>query len=462
VKTGGNPYNSLDRTNNVIGVFEYVIPSGVSIISGLTQVSGNIYTGGNNFLIQPKPIGRTLIQVRALNNSLCSGNYEKGNLSYIQLDPPELVLKGPNNLSSIDIRCGETDLKTFSVQNGSSNGCITYTWKIANKGWKYNGSIPTSDVVTTTPTIQLSSSDVSTNPPQNVTVEMTSGSETLSSTVIVNYRTPIVNLPFPSSQGFDCSVLDISANLTYPPLNSYSLSWSTQSGYTINGLASPQNTGTTNSAVIQSTNSNCDIIRVTLQASCGNVVSNNLTYCGCLDWSGFSVASYSNGYGMPIRPESIGATLSTQQSDAYEYEWFWYDGNSYTPAGADPSLTFWSSAWPCGYNSLYVRARGYYGVSNLEYVFDYDGYCARMANNNDLIKVYPNPTTSYLNVKYNSKNEFHNIIITDIMGNLKISKKVKSNNLIPYKIDVSEFKKGKYLIVIKDGKRQLTQIFEKE
>lgn len=91
-------------------------------------------------------------------------------MSYLYLDPPTLSITG-----SSTIRCGETDTKTFTITNGVSGGCLTYTWQIANKGWKYNGTIPTSDVVTTTPSIQLQSADNNAAPPQSFSVVVAAG-----------------------------------------------------------------------------------------------------------------------------------------------------------------------------------------------------------------------------------------------------------------------------------------------
>lgn len=465
---GSAPTNDANYFKDV-DFYQYVLPSGVSPVSGLTPVIGlpNNYTGTNNVTVQvSNPFNNATLQVKGISSD-CN-NVQSSNFNNINIFRPQLSLSGVSS-----IRCGETDTKTFTVQNvPSGTNCITsYTWQIANKGWKYNGTIPTSDVVTTTPSIQLQSADNNAAPPQSFSVVVAAGASSVTLNKTISYLAPSISLPtYAGEFGLDCNVTNANAILTNAPVNSYNLLWSTANGFTINNAASPQSSGTTTTVSVEKAGTeSTDLLTVSLQASCGTINSvGGFIFEGCYPWDDLTV-NYM--YTVPMSGEPIIAYCSTEDKLDWgfvEFEWFWFDGNTYTFAGNSPSLSFWSNTWPCGMNSLYVRAKGYNGTTLLKYVGDYDGYCGRFLTTptrKEEVRLFPNPTTNFIILDYAPKNNSAIIRVVDMQGKLLIQQVIKNDDkktTLFTKLDISKLPKGKYIVEIQDGKNKHTKLIVKQ
>lgn len=461
---GSDANNSLNYFKNV-DAYEYTLPSNVVPISGLNPILGmpNHYRGSESIIVQlTDAFNNATIQVRGIS-STCN-NVQATNYNNIYLLRKQVSLSGINT-----IRCGETDIKTFTITGVSNANCITsYTWQVANKGWKdVNGNLVTSNITTTSPSLQLISGDDKNNPPSSFSVVLNSNNGSLSLSKTISFLSPNISLQSYSGQfGLNCNETTVNAQLVNAPVNNYSLMWTTQNGFTINGNTSPQYTGTIlNASLEKAGTSTSDYLQATLQASCGTFQTTYFSFEGCLDWIDFTVNSMSSA---PMVPEPFLANCSTQDQLPWvtEFEWYWFDGSNYTYAGNSSSLSFWSATWPCGTNSLYVRARGYYGTSELKYVGEYYGYCNgyRLASSKDnTIKIYPNPAKNTLNIEYKILASKATINITDVLGKIVYSSsltnfvKILGNDII----DVSKLKKGMYIVTINDGKKVYSKIFQK-
>lgn len=461
----GSNANNDQNYFETVDAYEYFLPNNVIPISGLSPIQGwaNHYTGNENITVQlVDAFNNATIQVRGISTT-CT-NVQPTNYNNIYLNRNPISLVGPST-----IHCGETDVKTFSITGVTNANCISsFTWQIANKGWKdINGNLITSNITTTAPNLQLISSDDKNNPPSSFSVVVNSNNGSITLNKNVTFLSPAISLQTYAGQfGLNCNEVQVNAQLVNAPVNNFNIMWTTQNGFTINGNASPQYTGTILSASMEKAGtSQGDVIQATLQASCGTFQSTYFSFEGCLEWNDLTVNSYSSA---PMVPEPFLANCSTQDQLPWvtEFEWYWFDGNTFTYAGNSPNLSFWSATWPCGTNSLYVRAKGYYGTSELKYVGEYYGYCSgyRMANTKDAtIKLYPNPAQNLLNIEYKLSTPKAIVKITDILGNV-IYTNVLTNyvKVVGYnKIDISKLKKGNYVLTIIDGKKIYSKVFQK-
>ena len=284
-----------------------------------------------------------------------------------------------------------------------------------------------------------------------------------------NDLAPTISIPIYSGDfGLNCNVTNVNAVLTNAPISSYNLLWSTVNGYYIDGAASPQSSGTLTTVSLEKVGSSAsDLLTVSLQASCGTINSvGGYNYEGCLPWDDLSVDYFNS---VPMKPDPLLVYCSTQDQLAglLEFEWYWFNGSYYTFAGNSPGLSFWSDTWPCGMNSLYVRAKWYSGTSELKYVGDYDGYCARLLTTpikKDEIKIFPNPATNLIIVDYTPKNNVAVLRLLDLQGKLLMQNEIKNDAnkaRLFTKVNLSKLPRGRYLVAIQDGKNKYTRIIEK-
>jgi hypothetical protein len=76
-------------------------------------------------------------------------------------------------------------------------------------------------------------------------------------------------------------------------------------------------------------------------------------------------------------------------------------------------------------------------------------------NNNAGLSIYPNPASSFINIKNNDGGEF-NIDLYDMSGRLLLEEKSKQANTI---IDISKLASGIYSIYMtKDGQKSNTKL----
>lgn len=109
--------------------------------------------------------------------------------------------------------------------------------------------------------------------------------------------------------------------------------------------------------------------------------------------------------------------------------------NSDTPDSCIIELRSSGNA-PTDQDYLWVDNLGFTGVATGIDVLNTD---------NDAIEVYPNPTTSVVNIRSKNSGRVENVILFDILGN-----KLLELNEIPVNgIDISKFTKGNYFVQIK-------------
>ncbi|MFY7900577.1 MAG: T9SS type A sorting domain-containing protein [Chitinophagaceae bacterium] len=460
VKTGGNVNNSSDQFSEV-GFYQYELPTGVTPLSGLTPVNGlpNTYAGTNNVSVNlANPFLDYTIKIRPVNECL---NTLYGNWNELRLQRSQLSISGPSS-----INCGETDVKTFTLQGLPANpSCITtYTWQIANKGWKYNNTIPSTDIVTTVPSIQLTSADNISAPPQSISVVI-SNSTGLTRTITkpITFTSPSINInPIVSNnlEAINCNALNFSASVINPPNGTYSFLWASNGvNALINGQASPFATND-NTVTLEKDPLQPDPINIfaSIVASCGVINSGVYGgFAGCIDWSDFSVIGFAD-------PFNGGGSLYASVSDylgATEYEWYALYWGQYHPLGKTYSgQLFGGSSFPCVDNiDIYVRVNANGGFSQLKYVGSFgtspcNGF--RIASTTESIKVGPNPINDYINIEFENKNKPVVIEIFSWKGN-KV-KQVNSKNKRTL-VNVSNLEKGRYVIKIKlDNKTFIKQI----
>lgn len=82
-------------------------------------------------------------------------------------------------------------------------------------------------------------------------------------------------------------------------------------------------------------------------------------------------------------------------------------------------------------------------------------------NNNDYLKVYPNPVIDKFTVMLNSTDRLENIQICDVNGKSLLVKRVVDNS--EFIIDISDYRQGVYLLkaTLKDGKISVVKIMKK-
>ena len=462
VSPGGNPNVPNNLFGSNMAAYQYLLPFNVTPISGLTPTPGspNLYFGGTNIVVRTDNLNNATIKVRPFN-SLCPQAFA-GQYSDITIQRPVPELVRPGNSKSITLRCGDIAARTFTVLNTSTgSGCITnYTWKIANKGWKYFGTIPTTDIVTTTPTITLEPSNINSNPPKSFVVDITAGSEVKSSSITINYLAPTAIIAPAFVGSLDCNEQVTNATFSNLPITPHNIIWSTNAPNTINGSTLPQvNVG--NSVTVTKLIPAPDFAqtKVTIAATCGNIESNSLTFAGCVPWENFGVSYF---YPPSFCNDELRAGVNYFENFAVDYEWYAYYWGQYhlinTPYSSSSIQTILNINADEIY--IYVRAKDLANsYTPLMTVVTYPGsVCGsyRMSNTSG-IKVFPNPSSESIAVDYKSINgKDYTIKITSLMGEVKL---VKKSNIKNTKVDVSRLKQGKYILTIIDGKNvKSTQI----
>jgi hypothetical protein len=111
--------------------------------------------------------------------------------------------------------------------------------------------------------------------------------------------------------------------------------------------------------------------------------------------------------------------------------------NSDTPDSCIIELRSSGNA-PTDQDYLWVDNLGFTGVATGIDVLNTD---------NDAIEVYPNPTTSVVNIRSKNSGRVENVILFDILGN----KLLELNEIPENGIDISKFTKGNYFVQIKSN-----------
>jgi hypothetical protein len=183
-KTGST--NSADDYGNSFPVYEYELPAGWQITSGYVGQgsTSSLVLGTNNVGIQPSAITTGTIKVRPINAE-CGDLYKQGQWSTVAIQRPSLTLKS-GGLTSFQINCSDVTPRTFTVENGNLANCATFTFSTAS-GWLDANGQPFTGITTANPSITLTPVSTLANPPQPVSVTVSSGGYSVPSTVGIQF-----------------------------------------------------------------------------------------------------------------------------------------------------------------------------------------------------------------------------------------------------------------------------------
>lgn len=189
-KTGSS--SSADDWSTNLPVYEYQLPAGWTITGGYIGNSGTpgLVLGTNIVQIQPDPLTTGQIKVRTVNS--CDGGVtgiiKQSQWSTVSITGrAALSLTTASGSKNTTVQCSDNTDKTFTVQNGSSATCATYTWNITGRGWQNVATGSVTDFTTTSPSVTLRSTGTKQNPTKNLVVTITSGSSVLKDSVVVNF-----------------------------------------------------------------------------------------------------------------------------------------------------------------------------------------------------------------------------------------------------------------------------------
>ncbi|MES2006338.1 MAG: T9SS type A sorting domain-containing protein [Bacteroidota bacterium] len=454
---------TVNTTFGAIPDFRYSVPQGWKVGSHTSTGPTDYVIGTNSETITPDAFSGGYIAVQAYNT--CAASLAAGIFQSTSISRPQLILKEGGN-TTINVSCGDATARTFTVDNGSSATCATFTWNIANKGWLYGGSIPSSAVSTgSTPSITLTPSNSTATPVQDVSVTISDGTSSLTSTVTVHFIVPTLGVAYVLPYDLDCNKRTINGSVTNAPSGSYSVAWNTTSGDYIDGTTSSTATftGSPVSVTKNSSTGNNDT-KLTMTAGCGTIESNIISFSSCLNW-GSNFSSFFP-YTAPASHEPIYCTISFDGGSDVDYAdpYEWYVDRLDSGGGLIQIFSineYWLDTynWPCNSGDVYVRAiattsGGAKGSTALTYVGHYEPICygAQMAA--IPINVHPNPISDKTTVEFSNKGIAYTIMVTDFSGNPKLKFKTKNDKNI---IDFSNFSKGKYFIVIDTGKKKISR-----
>lgn len=401
VRTGTTPSDNTQNEFEPVTNYEYILPPGVIPVSGLSPSPGlpNYYRGTNSFTVNmTSDFNDAVIQVRGLND--CP-NTAPTNFQSLNLLRERPTINGPAGVT-----CGDVTAKTFNVVNVPQNAnCFTsYKWLIANKGWLFNGSIPTTDVITTNPQIILTSANNAALPPQNVVVEIgTSNGQTFTATRTISFVTPQVQLFLDPPRPINCDEGNMRGQINRLPVGNYDMVWSATNGGLFNGNTLPQ-TNVANTGIFTKTSSLGHQVSYSMVASCG-VFSATLPFAGCVAWDGFYVDYF---WGPMARGERLLANIGT--GSYTNIEWYGLMNGQYIPIhNTSGNTNLNAELWPCGSSvDVYVRAiNDFTGeVTFLYYVGTYEGSCSsgyRMATSKKAdIDITPNPANGSVQLSVNN------------------------------------------------------------
>jgi hypothetical protein len=93
-----------------------------------------------------------------------------------------------------------------------------------------------------------------------------------------------------------------------------------------------------------------------------------------------------------------------------------------------------------------------YTKESITTVSDLNG---NLANNDQLVNVYPNPTSESLNIDFNGKETSATIRVINFQGGIVIGTKI--NHQLTEKLDLRFLPKGMYVLVINTKDQQITK-----
>jgi hypothetical protein len=370
--------------------------------------------------------------------------------------------------SAVNIPCGDTSPQTFTVTNNSRLGGISYQWNVGD-GW--SGNVGTSNSITITPS---SGNEL----PSNVTVTpILNGEPVITLDSFVN-RAPYT----PSYSIFGSATL--CSNSTYTINN-------LESGETITGwsvsdpsIASISSSG--NRASLTANGSGNVTLTATIQNACGQTadITRNV-------FIGFPAADGNTEIwaGTPgVNPVSTlpGATYKFEVEDvpgANSYTWVLPSGFSVLNGGSTTTTgtsIFVTTSTSTGSFTMYCRANNPCGLSWTDNLIITNGPIVGGGGGGDdcpppgsslpcgifgphPLSIYPNPASDFISIessydtnKYDKASSFtaknYSYKLHDFNGKLL----QQGNFTNTTKIDVSRFKKGRYILITKTGDQEKT------
>lgn len=138
-------------------------------------------------------------------------------------------------------------------------------------------------------------------------------------------------------------------------------------------------------------------------------------------------------------------TIFCSNSTAYEYQWY-HNGNI-----VDSSFQYFIVPDSMGY--YYVEVMSETGCISISDSFYYAPSGIAIFLNNRNISIYPNPASTLLHLVGEIDNDYYDIIISNVLGQVVFTKEINvTNNLLKTQINIENLPKGVYSFVLKNNK----------
>jgi hypothetical protein len=460
---------------NMMSNYEWTAPKGWKIDGSISNGISSIFTTSPSVALTPDPITNGEIKVRA-RNSVCGSSARKPSNWYRVLIYNRFnVSLSVNGQNPISISCGDTEPRTFSIENIGHYPCANeFIWEIGSNWLLSNGIIAPSTLTTSTGSLTLKPSG--TGAPGLVRV------------------VPIVNGVATGAE-LSCSTnfINNAPNLT---ISGDNYICSGQSNYVLTGQTSLINSVTWSanpaSKVILSPSSSSVTVEkvgdadVVLAAAVTNICNrtdsyNKIIYLGTPAESAYNIDVFNNGSGGPLElcPNNLYNIEASFFNSFPEYEWILPEGWVSSESGdSGPFITpnkiitaTSATLYEGSFKYIVVRAKngcGYGPASFLEVGTNCNGgYMGRVSQNS--FSIYPNPANTKISIINKSGNKLKSnkllpnnnidVIVSDILGKIYFKKRLQSLNDI-YSLDVYSLPIGNYRLTVIRNKISTSQILQ--
>ena len=462
-----------------VGVYEWMVPKGWKVGNEISTGTNIIVVNsafGYDVVITPDKIGAGDIRVRA--RSFTCGALQPSdwfNMNVPNRLPLFLTVNGQN---PITITCGDVSEKTFTLNNSNYYTCITgYFWQIGANWQLPNGTPAPSTITTTTNSLTLKHS-LGGNPGVVTVSPIINGVANVNSySCSTNFKYSRPNISVDGAHTL-CSTAPELYTLSGPLNLISSLSWSSNPSDKL--ILSP---GT--NSVSASRNGDGQAVLVATTNICGRQeFYSHSIYLGLPSQSPYNIEVFGNGANSQYElcPNTNYYIEASFSSGASQIEWLlpegWVESNTGSNGPFVTSFPIVSviSASLSSYSFNYIRVRaindcGYGQPAFLEVATNCNGggYMG-LRSTDDKVKLYPNPAKNNVNIKLDdkefnsvsSKESFYKkepveIIVTDITGKVRITRKLQhSSNIID--LNISVLPTGYYQITIIKNDRKYTKI----
>jgi len=160
--------------------------------------------------------------------------------------------------------------------------------------------------------------------------------------------------------------------------------------------------------------------------------------------------SYTQETGEGAYGPIFGSNVSFNPDFEYAISYSWNFGNTYVPGGGtsnEMSPTYNYSPY-YGYFTVVLTMNSVCGVTTHSEVVRVNSLTtsAESLTSAD-VSIYPNPTTSLLNISFGDK-QISTVIITDVIGRVLVNQKLDNYFDSKYQVDVNNYKPGVYTITL--------------